>query len=75
MVKNALEPRFEAELEAHSYGFRPGRCAHDAIAAIFTALNDSAVGRNRVILDADIRSCTLSVRIIEMALSGNTHIE
>lgn len=32
VVKNALEPRFEPHFEAHSYGFRPGRGTHDAIA-------------------------------------------
>lgn len=32
VVKNALEPYCEAQFESHSYGFRPGRSAHDAIA-------------------------------------------
>ena len=31
VVKNALEPEWEARFEATSYGFRPGRSAHDAI--------------------------------------------
>ena len=31
MVKNALEPCWEAKFEASSYGFRPGRSAQDAI--------------------------------------------
>ncbi len=31
MVKNALEPSWEARFESHSYGFRPGRNCHDAI--------------------------------------------
>jgi RNA-directed DNA polymerase len=31
IVKNALEPSWEARFEAHSYGFRPGRSCHDAI--------------------------------------------
>src|SRR6266700_4019993 len=34
-VKNALEPEWEARFEPRSYGFRPGRGCHDAIAAIF----------------------------------------
>jgi len=34
-VKNALEPQWEARFEPRSYGFRPGRSAHDAIEAIF----------------------------------------
>lgn len=31
MVKNALEPSWEARFEANSYGFRPGRSCHDAL--------------------------------------------
>ncbi len=38
LVKLALEPEWEARFEAHSYGFRPGRSPHDAIAAIVVAL-------------------------------------
>ena len=35
LVKLALEPEWEAKFEPNSYGFRPGRSCHDAIAAIF----------------------------------------
>ena len=35
MAVNALEPEWEARFEPRSYGFRPGRGCHDAIAAIF----------------------------------------
>src|SRR5215471_12936811 len=35
-VKNALEPSWEARFEATSYGFRPGRGCHDAIAKVYT---------------------------------------
>ena len=35
MVKNALEPSWEAKFEGTSYGFRPGRSCHDAIEKIF----------------------------------------
>jgi RNA-directed DNA polymerase len=55
VVKNALEPRFEAAFEAQSYGFRPGRCCQDAIEEVYGALNNSAVGQNHYILDADIQ--------------------
>ncbi len=41
-VRNALEPQWEARFEARSYGFRPGRGCHDAIAAVFNV----ARGRN-----------------------------
>ena len=49
----ALEPEWEARFEPKSYGFRPGRGCHDAIAAIYATLK----GKNpqRVwVLDADL---------------------
>jgi RNA-directed DNA polymerase len=55
VVKNALEPRFEAEFEAPSYGFRPGRCCQDAVEEVYVALNNGAVGHHHYILDADIQ--------------------
>lgn len=52
VVKNALEPEWEARFEPCSYGFRPGRGCHDAIGMIFTlARRDS---RRGWVLDADI---------------------
>ncbi|SRR5579875_270049 len=38
LAKLALEPEWEVRFEAHSYGFRPGRSTHDAIAAIQVAI-------------------------------------
>ena len=38
LVKLALEPEWEVRFEAHSYGYRPGRGVHDAIAAILVAI-------------------------------------
>jgi RNA-directed DNA polymerase len=35
LMRQALEPQWEAKLSAHFYGFRPGRSCHDAIEAIF----------------------------------------
>jgi RNA-directed DNA polymerase len=55
VVKNALEPRFEAEFEAQSDGFRPGRCCQEAIEEVYGALNHGAVGHHHYILDADIQ--------------------
>ena len=52
VVKNALEPVWEAQFEAHSYGFRPGRSAHDAIDQTHLRLQK---GRDRWVLDADIK--------------------
>ncbi|MGI9058966.1 MAG: reverse transcriptase domain-containing protein [Ktedonobacteraceae bacterium] len=38
LVKLALEPEWEVQFEAHSYGFRPNRGTHDAIATILVAI-------------------------------------
>ena len=54
MVKNALEPAWEAKFEAISYGFRPGRSAQDAISQIWMIAKEKA---KPWILDADIRGC------------------
>src|SRR3954452_17883634 len=35
VVKNALEPYWEARFEPSSFGFRPGRSCHDAIERIY----------------------------------------
>ncbi|MEY3327325.1 MAG: hypothetical protein RLZZ115_206 [Cyanobacteriota bacterium] len=53
MVKSALEPQWEARFEGTSYGFRPGRSAHDAMSRIFQSINKSEY----FILDADISKC------------------
>ncbi len=50
LVKLALEPEWEAKFEPHSYGFRPGRGAHDAIAAIVVAIERQPM----YVFDADI---------------------
>lgn len=54
-VRNALEPQWEARFEPKSYGFRPGRGCHDAIAAIFNVARGKNPGRVWV-LDADLRA-------------------
>jgi RNA-directed DNA polymerase len=53
MVKNALEPSWEARFESHSYGFRPGRATHDAIEQCFIRLKGN--GLDCWVLDADIK--------------------
>lgn len=53
MVKNALEPSWEARFEPHSYGFRPGRSAHDAIQYCWLCLRSDRP--NRWVLDADLQ--------------------
>jgi RNA-directed DNA polymerase len=52
-LKLVLEPIFEADFEPVSYGFRPGRRAHDAIAEIHLFGTKSY----RWVLDADIQAC------------------
>lgn len=52
MVKNALEPEWEARFEANSYGFRPGRSCHDAIQQCYSRLRK---GMDTWTLEADIR--------------------
>lgn len=54
MVKNALEPCWEAQFESNSYGFRPGRSIHDAIEHCWMFLRGN--GLRPWILDADIKS-------------------
>jgi RNA-directed DNA polymerase len=53
LVKSALEPEWESHFEANSYGFRPGRDAHDAVEAIFNAIRY----KPKYVLDADIKGC------------------
>lgn len=57
IVKNALEPFWEARFETTSYGFRPGRSAHDAIVDIHRTLSGfgGKGGKMQWILDADIK--------------------
>jgi len=52
-VKNALEPEWEARFEPRSYGFRPGRGCHDAIAAIYNVCSGPRAKRVWA-LDADL---------------------
>ncbi|MGK7935017.1 MAG: group II intron reverse transcriptase/maturase [Xenococcaceae cyanobacterium] len=53
LAKAALEPEWESKFEGNSYGFRPGRSAHDAIEAIFNQIRYQP----KYVLDADISKC------------------
>jgi RNA-directed DNA polymerase len=53
LVKRALELEWEARFEPNSYGFRPSRSVHDAIGAIFIAIEKQP----KYVLDADIAKC------------------
>jgi len=52
MVKNALEPFWEARFEGLSYGFRPGRGCHDAIEQVFRLARPNTT--RPWVVDADI---------------------
>lgn len=49
VVKTYLEPRFEAEFSPHSYGYRPKKSAHQAIATV-----QKNVRQYRWVIDMDI---------------------
>ena len=53
IVKNALEPEWEAKFEPCSYGFRPGRSSHDAMGRIYSIAR--SYGTKRWVVDADIQ--------------------
>src|SRR5262249_52954948 len=53
MVKNVLEPEWEARFEGTSYGFRPGRGCHDAIGKLYQLAR--ANKRKKWVVDADIK--------------------
>ena len=53
VVRQALEPAWEAKLSPQTYGFRPGRSCWDAIEAIFNAIRY----RPQYALQVDIAQC------------------
>ena len=57
LVHYALDAAHEATFAANSFGFRPGRGAHDAQRAIFDNLASNKNGRNKIILEMDIAGC------------------
>ncbi|MBA2749267.1 MAG: group II intron reverse transcriptase/maturase, partial [Tatlockia sp.] len=69
LVKLALEPEWEARFEPNSYGFRPGRSCHDAIGAIYIAINQKA----KYVLDADIAKCFDRINHDALLLKLNTY--
>ena len=52
IIKNSLEPEWEAVFEPNSYGFRPGRSCQDAIAQNFLRVSS---GKDTWVLEADIK--------------------
>ena len=75
VVKNALEPSWEARFEAHSYGFRPGRSTHDAIEQCWRRLNRHC--KDRWILDADVQGAfdNISQDFILQRLERSQHAD
>ena len=55
IVKNSLEPEWEAVFEQHSYGFRPGRSCQDAIGQCFNKIGFNRAGGHTWVLEADIK--------------------
>lgn len=68
LAKSALEPEWESKFEGNSYGFRPGRSAHDAIEAIFNQIRY----KPKYVLDADIAKCFDRINHDELLKKLNT---
>jgi RNA-directed DNA polymerase len=66
LVRQVLEPEWEAKLAPHTYGFRPGRSCWDAIEAIFHGIKF----RPQYALKVDIAKCF--DRICHTALLAKT---
>jgi RNA-directed DNA polymerase len=57
LVKIVIEPAHEANFNARSYGFRPGRSTHDAQKFIYQNLNSKANGKDKRVIELDIEKC------------------
>ncbi|MGG5781823.1 group II intron reverse transcriptase/maturase [Bacillus albus] len=55
VVKMALEPQWEQRFESISFGFRPKRSTHDAVATIFNKLD--AKSKKKWIFEGDFKGC------------------
>jgi RNA-directed DNA polymerase len=55
VVKNALEPQWEAKFEPSSYGFRPKRSTHDAIVNLHTKLSSRST--RQWVFEGDFKGC------------------
>ena len=69
LAKYALEPAHEATFHARSYGFRPGRSAHDAQRYLFNILSSKVNGINKRVIELDIEKCF--DRISHTTIMGN----
>jgi group II intron reverse transcriptase/maturase len=57
LIKFAIEPAHEALFHERSYGFRPGRSAHDAQKFLFVNLRSNSNGIEKRILEIDLEKC------------------
>lgn len=57
LAKYALEPAHEATFHARSYGFRPGRSAHNAQKHLFVNLRSTSNGIDKQVIELDIEKC------------------
>ena len=57
LAKYALEPAHEALFHKRSYGFRPGRSAHDAQKILFLNLCANKNGIDKRVIELDIEKC------------------
>lgn len=55
MVKNSLEPQWEARFEPSTYGFRPKRSVQDALVNLFTKLSSKST--RKWIFEGDFKGC------------------
>ena len=53
LVNLALEPEWEARFESHSFGFRPGRSAHDTVKYLFLTIGK----QDKYVLHRNISKC------------------
>lgn len=67
----ALCPQWEANFEAESYGFRPGRSVLDAIEAVFLGMDR----KPKWVLDADISKCFDRINHKYLVDKCNTFLE
>jgi hypothetical protein len=67
-MKIAIEPAHEATFHARSYGFRPGRSAHDAQKVIFLNLKSNSNGSTKRILELDIEKCFDRIALAQRGL-------
>jgi RNA-directed DNA polymerase len=57
LAKFALDPAHEAGFHERSYGFRPGRSAHDAQKILFLNLSSNSKGYKKRVIELDISKC------------------